>query len=330
MPARGQAVVPTRPAATLVVLRPAADGGDGVEVLLTKRPESMRFGPGMVVFPGGRLEADETAADAAVRETLEETGIEVDPESLVPLTRWVTPYGLPSRFDARFFGAIVAAGTDVTAPSDEVAEWAWLRPTAALAGMAAGRLAMWQPTVVTLQQLEAVTDAASLRARFRAGPQQPASGAVASGAVPSGAVEGGDRWQAVPTTWSEGIEGRPGTTRVVGDRSWVVVDPPDPTDATVERVLELAGARGAALAGVVITTLEPERHAGVEMFARGLGLAVAGPPGAAGCAPYPVTELGVGDRVPFGDVPLQVEAVELWSRSGGGWADRAGRLRLGE
>jgi hypothetical protein len=46
--------------------------------------------------------------------------------------------------------------------------------------------------------------------------------------------------------------------------------------------------------------------------------------------PYEVISIGVGDRVPFGDRPPQVEAVEVWARSGGAWADRAGRLRLGE
>ena len=45
-----------RPAATLVLLR---DGPEGLEVLITKRPESMRFMAGAIVFPGGAVaEAD--------------------------------------------------------------------------------------------------------------------------------------------------------------------------------------------------------------------------------------------------------------------------------
>lgn len=50
---RGAAPADPRPAATLVVLR---DGDEGVEVLLTRRPEHLRFMGGAVVFPGGALE----------------------------------------------------------------------------------------------------------------------------------------------------------------------------------------------------------------------------------------------------------------------------------
>ncbi len=87
-------VVPTL-AATVVVLRA---GARGPEVLLTRRPTSMAFGPGLHVFPGGRV--DDGDADprlharlragprpdpagfhgppfvvAAIREAWEETGI---------------------------------------------------------------------------------------------------------------------------------------------------------------------------------------------------------------------------------------------------------------
>lgn len=86
---------PALPAATVVLLR---DGGSGPEVLLTRRPASMAFAPGMSVFPGGRVDLpgdslvevagpvllgdwspDEVLSRAliaaAVRETFEEAGI---------------------------------------------------------------------------------------------------------------------------------------------------------------------------------------------------------------------------------------------------------------
>jgi 8-oxo-dGTP pyrophosphatase MutT (NUDIX family) len=48
-----------RPAATVAILR---DSPDGPEVLLTHRPPTMAFGPGLHVFPGGALDpADEDA-----------------------------------------------------------------------------------------------------------------------------------------------------------------------------------------------------------------------------------------------------------------------------
>lgn len=83
-----------RPAATVVLLR---DGGEGLEVLLMRRPDTMAFAPGMHVFPGGRVDPDHdgripvhgsvpggTWADpdlaralivAGVRETFEEAGV---------------------------------------------------------------------------------------------------------------------------------------------------------------------------------------------------------------------------------------------------------------
>ena len=86
---------PALPATTVVLIR---DGAAGLEVLLMRRPSTMRFAPGMHVFPGGRVEpAEDTrptvqgylpdgdwAPDATlaaalvvagVRETFEEAGV---------------------------------------------------------------------------------------------------------------------------------------------------------------------------------------------------------------------------------------------------------------
>ena len=79
------APAPARPAATVVLLRP---GTSGPEVLLTLRPDSMTFGAGLHVFPGGRVEAADSdprilartdGGDAhrvaAIRELFEEAGV---------------------------------------------------------------------------------------------------------------------------------------------------------------------------------------------------------------------------------------------------------------
>jgi 8-oxo-dGTP pyrophosphatase MutT (NUDIX family) len=319
-----------KPAATVVLLRPSGGAGGGLEVLLTRRPAGMRFGPGMHVFPGGGLEAGETARGAAVRETEEETGIELDPATLVPLSRWVTPLGLPSRFDARFFVALVPSATEVVRASEEVADWAWLRPVDALEGMARLDIAMWQPTVVTLQQLEAAS---------RAGGLEDVGGtarSVEDQAFDGGGAADGPTTRRFPHRWAGGVEGRPGTTLVIGDRRAVVVDPGDPTGETADAIMATAARAGIELAGVVVTDLSPDRHAGVELLARGLGLPVAGPPGANALVPYELIELEQRAAVPFGDAGLSVErAAEARPEPGLGatggprsWADRAGRLRL--
>ena len=71
----------------------------------------------------------------------------------------------------------------------------------------------------------------------------------------------------------------------------------------------------------------PNTRAGVEMFARGLGLPVAGPPGSDQLAPYLIEELLPGSQVPFGDARLTVELV-VAGNAAGSWAARAGRIRV--
>lgn len=309
---------PTEPrlAATVVLLRP---GAGGLEVLLTRRPSSMRFGANLFVFPGGRLDPGEDAREAAARESLEETGIELDPGEFVPLARWVTPPSLPIRYDTRFFGTLVDGATDVVEPSSEVVEWQWLRPRDALEAMAAARLAMWQPTVVTLQQLELLTDRASLEAAFA--PDVPPPPGSSRDLVDA-------ETRAFAHAWAGGVEGRAGTTLVIGAHRWLVVDPGDPTGETSDRIVGAAEAAGAELAGVVVTSLAPERHAGVEMLATGLGLPVAGPPGASGLVPYAVRELADGEAVPFGDARLRAHVEAAPSPAASGWATRAATLRI--
>jgi recombination protein RecT len=81
---------PTRPAATVLLLR---DGAAGLEVLMTRRASSASFAPGAYVFPGGGVDAADAAAHAqsarratqsdlhltqaiaAIRESFEELGV---------------------------------------------------------------------------------------------------------------------------------------------------------------------------------------------------------------------------------------------------------------
>lgn len=92
-------VAATRDASTVAVVR---DGADGLEAYLLRRQQSMKFAPGMYVFPGGGVDAADANTDvpwagappaewaarfgcaedtarglvcAAVRETFEESGV---------------------------------------------------------------------------------------------------------------------------------------------------------------------------------------------------------------------------------------------------------------
>ena len=67
-------------------LRLCRDTERGIEVYLSRRPAHFRYYPGAFVFPGGRVDREDTDIRAtARREVLEEIGIEIDTERLVPL-----------------------------------------------------------------------------------------------------------------------------------------------------------------------------------------------------------------------------------------------------
>jgi 8-oxo-dGTP pyrophosphatase MutT (NUDIX family) len=153
------AVVP-REAATVVLLRPAAPG---FEVFLQRRVPTMVFAAGMSVFPGGAREPDDVDLRAtAVRETREETGVQLDRDGLVPWSRWVTPVGEVRRYDTLFFVAELPAGAEPVATGTEMDEVRWLRPAEALAAVDRGELAMWPPTLVTLAELGAYATVAEV------------------------------------------------------------------------------------------------------------------------------------------------------------------------
>ena len=310
-------------AATVVLIRP---GPDGPEILLTQRPSTMAFAANVHVFPGGRvdpsdadpanplahgLSPDAAAARlagtlepaaalahhvAAVRETLEETGIRIDIGDLVPMTRWVTPEFMPRRFDVRFFAAIVPAGTDIVTPSPEVAASRWITADQALREGAAGTLAMLLPTLASFVQLRGKADRAAIEATFAPGANL--------GAPVIGAFE--DGLATVDQPWAGGIAGRTAPGWLVGRRDVVLVDAADPTGETMAVIDSALAERGARVVGVALTGIAPEQAAGVELYAAGRGLPIAG--GAGGSTPYPRIMLQPGDAVPFGDVPLVADA----------------------
>ncbi len=61
-----------------------------------------------------------------MRETLEECGIVIDPQTLVATSRWITPKGVPKRFDTWFFIAKVARDVAVQIDGNEIVEAMWI------------------------------------------------------------------------------------------------------------------------------------------------------------------------------------------------------------
>lgn len=162
---------PAKPSASVVVVR---DGDGSLEILMLKRNEKIAFHGGAWVFPGGRVDAADGADDeleiakrAAVRETLEETGLAVTAETMLPFAHWTTPVQLPKRFATWFFAAPVVGAHDVRIDNSEIIDYRWLTPAAALAMHAAGELELPAPTFVTLLGFKPLADVAALIARLR-------------------------------------------------------------------------------------------------------------------------------------------------------------------
>lgn len=153
-------------AATVLIVR---DGAAGIEVLMMKRPDRGSFA-GAWVFPGGKLEdvdragaeGDEltAAGRAGARETLEEIGLAVDADRLVPLSRWDPPPGLALRIRTWFFVVEQPEGELLLAP-DEVVAAEWVRASDMLARHGQGQLTLYPPTWVTLAELDEHRDVAS-------------------------------------------------------------------------------------------------------------------------------------------------------------------------
>jgi 8-oxo-dGTP pyrophosphatase MutT (NUDIX family) len=192
---------PTRPAATVVLLRRGGRHADReLEVLMVRRNPGARFMPGVWVFPGGAVEADEliegvsggeTDVDAdelahraaAIRELSEEAGIALEPDAeLVPWSRWITPVAVPIRFDTRFYLALAPAHSPPRADGMEVVDAAWMNPADALARGEAGEIELVFPTIKQLESLLPFATADEALAAARALSVEPVMPMIAEDA----------------------------------------------------------------------------------------------------------------------------------------------------
>jgi 8-oxo-dGTP pyrophosphatase MutT (NUDIX family) len=189
------------PAATLVLMRPGRGGG-APELLMMERAATMAFAAGALVFPGGRIESadheaaaalgapeDGAARIAAIRETIEETGIaaglapapdaaaaaalreglargmpfatllaeaglRLDLEALTPFARWCPNFRETRRFDTLFF--LAEAEADLPRASADAAESVrafWASAADVLAEVDSGRAHVIFPTRRNLERL---------------------------------------------------------------------------------------------------------------------------------------------------------------------------------
>lgn len=216
------------PAATIIIFRNAPDpaiGGGAPEVLMTVRSRNMTFAGGMAVFPGGRVDpadyalAEAVAADhglapdeaahqiAAVRETLEETGLalglageitaasaaaaramlaqsgalapvleafgwRLDLAQITPFARWFPKNENIARvYDTRFYIADLGTGdVDVSIDASENTHLFWTTAKGALDAAARGEIKLIFPTRRNLERLALFSSFAEARAQAEAIP----------------------------------------------------------------------------------------------------------------------------------------------------------------
>jgi len=164
------------PAASVLILR------DPLEVLMILRHEKSSFVPGAWVFPGGAVDAADGAAGsqdalrrAALREVLEETGVSLESD-LVLTSRWITPKGMPKRFDTWFYLASAPSDLVITLEQKEAVEFRWVTPAEALKRQTSGEFPMVFPTIRNLEALlpfRSATEAIDARRNAVIEPVEP-------------------------------------------------------------------------------------------------------------------------------------------------------------
>ncbi|MCB5943240.1 NUDIX domain-containing protein [Acidocella sp. KAb 2-4] len=207
------------PAATLILFDESAPGP--ARHLMLQRTETMRFAAGALVFPGGRVEDDDhaiaasaalarnapaeaedgAARVAAIRETLEETGIAtairpapspaqiaswraalktgaafsallaesgraLDLGLLTPFSRWRPGHAVKRRFDTRFYVARREGEAEAAHDEDEAVHLLW-RGAAEFLG---GGYPLVFPTLRNLERLAAHPSHAATLAHLAAIP----------------------------------------------------------------------------------------------------------------------------------------------------------------
>ena len=156
-----------------------------------------------------------------------------------------------------------------------------------------GQLGLWLPTSTTLQQLEHVDRFEAVRARLAPGALGPVEVDELDPEVVRIVMPAGG-----------GVAGQPVNAYLVGRRSFVLVDPGDPTGPALERAIEEAATRSGAIRAVALTHVDPDHAAGAEALAEQLDIEVFVGPSGGRPLPYPVRELTDGEMVDAGDVAL--------------------------
>lgn len=104
-------------------------------------------------LPGLRSRLHEGEPFEAVAHEAYAAGWPLATSALAPWSHWVTPLGLPKRFDTLFFVAEAPAGQEPSVDAGETTTLAWVHPREALAAFDRGEFQMEFATVRTMESL---------------------------------------------------------------------------------------------------------------------------------------------------------------------------------
>ncbi len=124
----------------VLLVRPADPSGDG--------------SPGRTALTAADRDRDRLlAGQVRFSRILERNGLQADLEALSFLDRWVTPEGLPIRFDTKFYTAWMPDNQRPDPFPGEVSWGGWIRPQAALQDADSSRMPMVFSTMACLSKL---------------------------------------------------------------------------------------------------------------------------------------------------------------------------------
>jgi 8-oxo-dGTP pyrophosphatase MutT (NUDIX family) len=114
--------------------------------------------------------ADLLAGRYTMRDLVEQHGLELATDVLVPFAHWITPDFMPKRFDTWFY--LVPAPEDQVAAHDgeESVDSVWVKPADAIAEAKAGRRTIIFPTLNNLMKLARSSSVAEAIERARTEP----------------------------------------------------------------------------------------------------------------------------------------------------------------
>jgi glyoxylase-like metal-dependent hydrolase (beta-lactamase superfamily II)/8-oxo-dGTP pyrophosphatase MutT (NUDIX family) len=274
-------------AASVILVR---DTPAGLETYLLHRHARMPFAASMVVFPGGRVDPTDGGGGSdpmrgcAVRETLEETGVRLREDDLVPWAHWITPEIEPRRYDTYFFVAALPAAEVASDISGETDSAEWGAPYAALAAAERGDISLMPPTMSILLELADVDSVAALMAAAKDRVIKP---------VLPRLVRTGDSWAyAYPRRFADDdsdngswirsiLAPNPGPMTLDGTNTWIVGDPRrgapvvvDPGPLADDHLTAIMAACGGRISAILLTHRHLDHSEAAAELARRAGCPV--------------------------------------------------------